>query len=35
VEEITGRKVRVFVSGMDTDKDVATEVSYLEPVPSA
>ena len=35
VEEITARKVRAFVSGMDTDNDVATEVSYLEPVPSA
>jgi uncharacterized protein YbcI len=35
VEEITGRKVRAFVSGVDTDKDVATEVFYLEPVPSA
>jgi uncharacterized protein YbcI len=35
VEEITGRKVRAFVSGMDTEEDVATEVFYLEPVPSA
>jgi uncharacterized protein YbcI len=35
VEEITGRKVRAFVSGMDTDKDVSSEVFYLEPVPSA
>jgi uncharacterized protein YbcI len=35
VEEITGRKVWAFVSGMDTQKDVATEVFYLEPVPSA
>jgi uncharacterized protein YbcI len=34
VEEITGRKVRAFVSGVDTDEDVATEVFYLEPVPS-
>jgi uncharacterized protein YbcI len=35
VEEITGRKVRAFVSGMDTHRDVAAEVFYLEPVPSA
>ena len=31
VEQITGRKVRAFVSGMDTAEDVATEVFYLEP----
>jgi uncharacterized protein YbcI len=31
-ERITGRKVRGFVSGMDTDKDIATELFYLEPV---
>jgi uncharacterized protein YbcI len=35
VEEITGRKVRAFVSGMDTHRDVSSEVFYLEPVPSA
>jgi uncharacterized protein YbcI len=35
VEQITGRTVRAFVSGMDTDKDVATEVFYLEPIASA
>jgi uncharacterized protein YbcI len=35
VEQITGRKVRAFVSGMDTDKDVSTEVFYLEPIASA
>jgi uncharacterized protein YbcI len=35
VEEITGRKVRAFVSGMDTHQDVATEIFYLEPVASA
>jgi uncharacterized protein YbcI len=35
VEQITGRKVRAFVSGMDTDKDVATEIFYLEPIASA
>jgi uncharacterized protein YbcI len=31
VEEITGRKVRAFVSGIDTDQDVSSEVFYLEP----
>ena len=30
VEDITGRKVRAFVSGMDAEQDVATEVFYLE-----
>jgi uncharacterized protein YbcI len=32
VEQITGRKVWAFVSGMDTHRDVATEIFYLEPV---
>jgi uncharacterized protein YbcI len=32
VEEITGRKVRAFVSGMDTKRDVASELFYLEPL---
>jgi len=32
VEEITGRKVRAFVSGMDTRRDVAVELFYLEPI---
>ena len=31
VEEITGRKVVAFVSGMDTVNDVAAELFYLEP----
>jgi uncharacterized protein YbcI len=31
VERITGRKVRAFVSGMDTRRDVASEVFYFEP----
>jgi uncharacterized protein YbcI len=31
VERITGRKVRAFVSGMDTKHDVASELFYLEP----
>jgi uncharacterized protein YbcI len=30
-ERITGRKVRGFVSGMDTNKDIASELFYLEP----
>jgi uncharacterized protein YbcI len=34
VEEITGRKVRAFVSGMDTEEDVSSEVFYLEPLTS-
>jgi uncharacterized protein YbcI len=31
IERITGRKVRAFVSGIDTRKDVSSEVFYLEP----
>ena len=31
VEQITGRKVWAFVSGIDTSEDVSTEVFYLEP----
>lgn len=31
VEEITGRKIRGFVSGMDTKNDIASELFYLEP----
>ena len=31
VEEVTGRKVEAFVSGMDTRRDVASELFYLEP----
>ncbi len=30
-ERITGRKVRAFVSGMDADRDLGTEVFYFEP----
>jgi uncharacterized protein YbcI len=33
IERLTGRKVRAFVSGMDTVNDVATEVFYLVPEP--
>jgi uncharacterized protein YbcI len=35
VEQITGRKVRAFVSGMDTKRDVASELFYFEPEPAA
>jgi uncharacterized protein YbcI len=31
VEQITGRKVRAFVSGIDTERDVSAEVFYLQP----
>jgi uncharacterized protein YbcI len=34
VEKITGRKVWAFVSGMDTDRDVASEIFCLEPIPA-
>ena len=30
VERITGRRVRAFVSGIDTETDVSSEVFYLE-----
>jgi uncharacterized protein YbcI len=35
VEQITGRKVWAFVSGIDTNNDVSSEIFYLEPVPAA
>ncbi len=31
VERVLGRKVRAFVSGMDTDADVSAELFYLFP----
>jgi uncharacterized protein YbcI len=31
IERVTGRRVRAFVSGMDTREDVATEIFYLAP----
>jgi uncharacterized protein YbcI len=31
IERLTGRRVRAFVSGMDTRADVSTEIYYLEP----
>jgi uncharacterized protein YbcI len=30
VERVLGREVRAFISGMDTDKDVAAELFYLK-----
>jgi uncharacterized protein YbcI len=30
IERVTGRKVRAFISGLDTNKDVAAELFYLE-----
>ena len=35
VEAITGRKVRAFVSGIDTDQDVSAEVFYFERQPAS
>jgi uncharacterized protein YbcI len=32
IERILDRKVRAFISGMDTEQDVALEMFYLEPV---
>ena len=32
VERITGREVEAFVSGIDTEKDISSEVFYLRPV---
>ena len=34
VEEITGRKVWAFVSGIDAARDVSSEIFYLEPMPA-
>ena len=31
VERLTGRKVRAFISGLDANVDVCSEVFYLEP----
>ena len=30
IERVLERRVRAFVGGMDTEKDVAAELSYLE-----
>jgi uncharacterized protein YbcI len=32
IERISGRRVRAFVSGIDTRQDVSSEVFYLEPL---
>ena len=32
IEDVLDRKVRAFVSGIDTRRDVSAEVFYLEPV---
>jgi uncharacterized protein YbcI len=32
VEEITGRKVVAFISGIDTKSDIASETFMLQPV---
>jgi uncharacterized protein YbcI len=31
IERLSGRKVRAFVSGIDVERDVSSEVFYLEP----
>ena len=31
IERVLGRKVRGFVSGIDTEKDISAELFYLEP----
>lgn len=31
IERVLERKVRAFISGMDTSRDVAVELFYLEP----
>jgi uncharacterized protein YbcI len=31
IEQLLGRKVRAFISGIDTGKDVSSEIFYLEP----
>jgi uncharacterized protein YbcI len=31
IEELTGRTVRAFVSGIDVEQDVSAEVFYLDP----
>jgi uncharacterized protein YbcI len=35
VERITGRKVHAFVSGIDTRRDISSELFYLEPQAAA
>jgi uncharacterized protein YbcI len=33
IERLTGREVRAFVSGIDTEQDVSSELFYLKPRP--
>lgn len=35
IEGLTGRRVRGFVSGIDAERDIASEVFYLESEPDA
>jgi uncharacterized protein YbcI len=35
IEGVLGRKVRAFVSGIDTGTDVSSEIFYLEPAVTA
>jgi uncharacterized protein YbcI len=35
IEQLTGRRVRAFVSGIDTREDVSSEVFYLAPEDAA
>jgi uncharacterized protein YbcI len=32
IERLTGRRVRAFISGIDTEADVATEMFVLDPI---
>jgi hypothetical protein len=32
---VVGRRVRAFISGMDTSRDVAAELFYLESEPAS
>lgn len=34
VERVLKRRVRGFISGVDTNKDISAEIFYLEPSPS-
>jgi uncharacterized protein YbcI len=33
IERLTGREVHAFISGMDVQQDVASELFYLKPLP--
>ncbi|HEY8763444.1 MAG TPA: Na-translocating system protein MpsC family protein [Solirubrobacteraceae bacterium] len=33
IERITGRRVRGFISGIDTNSDIASEMFILDPIP--